>query len=55
MSRNIIDFYKVFVKFSLIINNIFLKINIKGRGVNFVNSIYIDVITVLLYIVDKAI
>ena len=55
MSKGIVDFYEVFVKFSLVINNIFLKVDIKRKSVDFVNSVYVDVVAVLLYVVDKAI
>jgi hypothetical protein len=55
VSRGIINFYKVLVKFSPVINNILLKVDIRGRGVGFVNSLYVNVVVVLLYVIDKAI
>jgi hypothetical protein len=55
VSRGIVDFCEVFVKFSPVINNIFLEVDIKGRGVNFVNNTCVDVVAVLSYVVDKAI
>jgi hypothetical protein len=55
VSRGIINFYKVLVKFSPVINNILLKVDIKGRGVGFVNSLYVNIVVVLLYVIDKAI
>ena len=55
MSRGIINFYKVLVKFSLVINNILFKIDIKRGGGGFVGSSYINVVAVLLYVIDKAI
>jgi hypothetical protein len=55
VSRGIINFYKVLVKLSPVINNILLKVDIRGRGVGFVNSLYVNVVVVLLYVIDKAI
>ena len=55
MSRGIINFYKVLIKFSLVINNTLSKVDIRGRGGGFVGSSYIDVVAVLSYVIDKAI
>ena len=55
MSRGIINFYKVLVKFSLVINNTLLKVDIRGGGGGFVGSSYIDVVAVLSYVIDEAI
>ena len=55
MSRGIINFYEVLVKFSLVINNTLLKVNIRGGGGGFVGSSYINVVAVLSYVIDEAI
>ena len=55
MSRGIVDFCEVFVKFGPVINNIFPEVDIRGRGVDFVSSVCVDVVAVLSYVVDEAI
>jgi hypothetical protein len=55
VSRGIINFYKVLVKFSLVINNTLFKVDIRGEGGGFVGSLYIDVVTVLSYVINEAI
>ena len=55
MSRGIINFCEVLVKFSLVINNTLLKVDIRGGGGGFVGSSYIDVVAVLSYVINKAI
>jgi hypothetical protein len=55
VSRGIINFYEVLVKFSLVINNTLFKVDIRGGGGSFVGSLYIDVVAVLSYVIDKAI
>jgi hypothetical protein len=55
VSRGIINFYKVLVKFSPVINNTLLKIDIKRGGGGFVGSSYINVVAVLSYVINKAI
>ena len=55
MSKGIINFYKVLVKFSLVINNILFKVNIRERGSGFVSSSYINVVAVLSYMINKTI
>ena len=55
MSRSIINFYEVLVKFSLVINNTLSKVDIRGGGGGFVGSLYINVVAVLSYVIDEAI
>jgi hypothetical protein len=55
MSRGIINFYKVLVKFSLVINNTLFKVDIREGGGGFVGSSYINIVAVLSYVIDEAI
>ena len=55
MSRGIINFCEVLVKFSSVINNTLFKVDIRRGGGSFVGSSYIDVVTVLSYVIDEAI
>ena len=55
MNRSIINFYEVLVKFSLVINNTLFKVDIKRGGGGFVGSLYIDIVAVFSYVIDKAI
>jgi hypothetical protein len=55
VSRGIINFCKVLVKFGLVINNTLLKVDIRGGGGSFVGSSYINVVAVLSYVIDEAI
>ena len=55
VSRGIINFYEVLVKFSPVINNTLFKVDIRRGGGSFVGSSYIDVVTVLSYVIDEAI
>ena len=55
VSRGIINFCEVLVKFGLAINNILPKVDIRGGGGGFVNSLYIDIVAVLSYVIDEAI
>jgi hypothetical protein len=55
VSKGIINFYEVLVKFSPAINNILLKVDIRGEGGGFVSSSYINVVAVLSYVIDEAI
>jgi hypothetical protein len=55
VSKGIINFYKVLIKFSLAINNILPKVDIKGGGGGFISSLYINIVVVLLYVINEAI
>ena len=57
VSRGIINFSKVFVEFSLVVNNTLLEVDIRGRGDGFITirSLCINIVTVLLYVIDKVI
>jgi hypothetical protein len=55
VSKGIINFCKVLIKFSLVINNTLPKVDIRGGGGGFISSLYINIIIVLLYIINKAI
>jgi hypothetical protein len=55
VSKGIVDFYEVFVKFSLIINNIFFEVDIKRRDVGFVSNMCVNIVAVLSYVVDEVI
>jgi hypothetical protein len=55
VSKGIINFCEVLIKFGLAINNTLSKVDIRGGGGGFVGSSYIDVVAVLLYVVDEAI
>jgi hypothetical protein len=55
VSKGIINFYEVLIKFGLVINNTLSKVDIRGGGGGFISSSYIDVIVVLSYVINKAI
>jgi hypothetical protein len=55
VSRGIVNFCEVLVKFGLVINNILPKVDIRGGGSGFVGSLYINIVAVLLYVIDEAI
>jgi hypothetical protein len=53
--RGIIKNYKVVVKFSLAINNIYLKVKVSIRGSSNVISLTINLVAMPLDVVNKAI
>lgn len=57
VSRGIVDFYKVFVKFGPAVNNALPKVDIGLRGKGFVAVVgsCINVVAVRSYMVDEAI
>jgi len=55
VSRGIVNFCEVLIKFGLVINNTLPKVDIRGGGGGFVGSSYINIVAVLSYVIDKAI